>query len=76
MGCYGLGYLPCSLMTDGLTRLRASPAGVALTAIAGWIAENRGQDDDAAEIWKTLLDGDTGFSLIARQSLARLGRDN
>lgn len=76
MGCYGLGYLPSALMTDGMARLRNSPAGVALTAVAGWVAENRGHTDDAAEIWKTLLEGDTGFGVIARQSMARLGRDN
>lgn len=75
MGCYGLGYLPSALMTDGLTRLNHTPAGAALIAVAGWVAENRGEADDAATIWRTLLDSGSGFGLIARQSLARLGRD-
>lgn len=75
MGCYGLGYLPSALMTDGLLRLSLTPAGTALIAVAGWVAENRGEPDDATTIWQTLLAGDTGFGLIARQSLARLGRD-
>jgi len=75
MGCYGLGYLPCGLMIDGLNQLRQAPGGVALTAIAGWIAENHGKTDDAADIWRLLLHGDTGFAHVAQQALARLGRD-
>jgi serine/threonine protein kinase len=75
MGCYGLGYLPCELMTDGMDRLLGSPAGVALLAVAAWTAENHGPRDDAAQVWRALLTGDTGFAMVARQSLARLGLD-
>lgn len=75
MGCYGLGYLPFSLMTEDLYRLNNSPAGIALIAVAGWVAESHGDDNDAAAIWQFLLNSQTGFHLIARQGLARLGRD-
>ena len=76
MGCYGLGYLPWNLMVDGLSKVQEGIEALPLTAIAGWIAETRGNIDDAAEIYRMLLVDGSGFVTLARQGLARIGKDD
>ncbi len=76
MGCYGLGYLPWDLMVDGLSKVQEGIEALPLTAIAGWIAETSGKLDDAAEIYRMLLVDGSGFVTVARQGLARIGKDD
>jgi len=76
MGCYGLGYLPWNLMVDGLSKVQEGIEALPLTAIAGWIAEASGKVDDAAEIYRMLLVEGSGFVTVARQGLARIGKDD
>ncbi len=76
MGCYGLGYLPWDLMVDGLSKVQEGIEALPLTAIAGWIAETNNKFDDAAEIYRMLLVDGSGFVTVARQGLARIGKDD
>ncbi len=76
MGCYGLGYLPWNLMVDGLSKVQEGIEALPLTAIAGWIAETSGKLDDAAEIYRMLLVDGSGFVTVAKQGLARIGKDD
>ena len=75
MGCYGLGYLPWNLMVDGLDKVQEGIEALPLTAIAGWIAEASNKLDDAAEIYRMLLVEGSGFVMVARQGLARIGKE-
>ncbi len=75
MGCYGLGYLPWDLMIDGLNKVQEGIEALPLTMLAGWIAETQGHENDAAEIYRLLLVDGTGFVMVARQGLARMGKD-
>jgi hypothetical protein len=76
MGCYGLGYLPWNLMIDGLEKVQEGLEPLPLIAIAGWIAETQGHIDDAASIYRLLVQEGTGFLMVAKQGLARIGRDD
>jgi hypothetical protein len=76
MGCYGLGYLPWDLMVDGLNKVQEGIEALPLTAVSGWIAETRGNLDDAASIYRMLLTDGSGFVNVARQGLARIGKDD
>jgi serine/threonine protein kinase len=76
IGSYGLGYLPWDLMVDGLNKVQEGIEALPLTMLAGWIAETQGKTDDAVHIYRLLLTDGSGFVTLARQALARMGRDD
>jgi hypothetical protein len=63
-------------MVDGLNKVQEGIEALPLTAIAGWIAEASNKLDDAAEIYRMLLVEGSGFVMVARQGLARIGKED
>jgi len=73
LGCLALGYLPASLVLDGLATIRADILHSPLLALTAFTCESHGDRLTALQLWRELSAEGTGFSLVGRQGIERLG---
>jgi TolA-binding protein len=80
LGCVAMGFLPPQVVIEGLTTIRADLMHGPLLALTAWTCEHHGQGEIADEyrvvartLYRTLSHEGTGFALVARQGLERLG---
>lgn len=73
LGCLALGYLPASLVLDGLSTIRADILHSPLLALTAFTCESHGDRLTALQLWRELSAEGTGFSLVGKQGIERLG---
>jgi hypothetical protein len=73
LGCLALGYLPASLVLDGLGTIRQDILHAPLLALTAFTCECHGDRLTALQLWRELATDGTGFSLVGRQGIQRLG---
>ncbi|MCS6970366.1 MAG: serine/threonine protein kinase [Planctomycetes bacterium] len=73
LGCLAQGYLPAGLVLEGLETIRADLMHAPLAALTAFTCETFGDPETARRLWRQLAAEGTGFALIARQGLERLG---
>ncbi|MEK7415204.1 MAG: protein kinase [Planctomycetota bacterium] len=73
LGCLALGYLPASLVLDGLSTIRADTLHSPLLALTAWTCECHGDRLTALQLWRELAIDGSGFSLVGKQGIERLG---
>jgi serine/threonine protein kinase len=73
LGCLALGYLPASLVLDGLVTIREDTLHSPLLALTAWTCESHGDRLTALALWRELAIDGTGFALVGRQGIERLG---
>ena len=72
LGCLALGYLPASLVLDGLATIRADILHSPLLALTAFTCESHGDRLTALQLWRELSAEGTGFSLVGKQGIDRL----
>ena len=73
LGCLALGYLPASLVLDGLATIRADILHSPLLALTAFTCETHGDRLTALQLYRELAVEGTGFSLVGKQGIERLG---
>lgn len=73
LGCLALGYLPASLVLDGLSTIRADILHSPLLALTAFTCESHGDRLTALQLWRELSAVGTGFALVGKQGIERLG---
>ena len=73
LGCLALGYLPASLVLDGLATIRADILHSPLLALTAFTCESHGDRLTALQLWRELSAEGSGFSLVGKQGILRLG---
>jgi len=73
LGGLALGYLPASLIVEGLSTIRADILHSPLLALTAFTCECHGDRLTALQLWRELAAEGTGFSLVGRQGIERLG---
>lgn len=73
LGCLALGYLPASLVLDGLATIRADILHSPLLALTAFTCETHGDRLTALHLYRELAVEGTGFSLVGKQGIERLG---
>jgi serine/threonine protein kinase len=73
LGCLALGYLPATLVLDGLDTVRDDIMHAPLMALTAWTCESHGDLANARTLYTHLAAEGSGFALIGRQGLERLG---
>ena len=72
LGCLALGYLPASLVLDGLSTIREDILHSPLLALTAFTCESHGDRLTAMQLWRELAAEGTGFSLVGKQGIERL----
>ncbi len=73
LGCLALGYLPASLVLDGLGTIRQDILHSPLLALTAFTCESHGDRLTALQLWRELAVDGTGFALVGKQGIERLG---
>jgi serine/threonine protein kinase len=73
LGCLALGYLPASLVLDGLGTIRQDILHSPLLALTAFTCESHGDRLTAMQLWRELAVDGTGFALVGKQGIERLG---
>ena len=73
LGCLALGYLPASLVLDGLATIRADILHSPLLALTAFTCECHGDRLTALHLWRELSTEGSGFALLGKQGIERMG---
>lgn len=73
LGCLALGYLPASLVLDGLSTIRQDILHSPLLALTAFTCESHGDRLTAMQLWRELSVDGSGFALVGKQGIERLG---